>query len=199
MNNKRYKIFIYSGLVCILLSLGLMIFNIYQDKKAQRSSAKALQEVKNQIPQLSELEKMKALIKMNDEIGMPVININEKEYIGILEIPALFLEFPIQSNWDYKLLRSSPCRYQGSIYDNSMIIMAHNYKNHFGSIYSLQQGDEILFTDVNGVTYSYSVLGSEKIHGNNVDEMVNNDYDLTLFTCTYGGEYRTAVRCKSNN
>ncbi|MGL5348230.1 MAG: sortase [Peptostreptococcaceae bacterium] len=199
MKNTRSKIFIYSGIVCILISLGLTMFNIYQDKKARISSDKALQEVKNQIPELSELEKMKALISMNDEIGMPVINIDGKEYIGILKIPALSLELPIQSNWDYKLLRSSPCRYQGSIYDNSMIVMAHNYKTHFGSIYRLKSGDEILFTDVNGITYSYSVLGLEKIHGKNVDEMVNNDYDFTLFTCTYGGEYRIAVRCKSND
>ena len=28
-----------------------------------------------------------------------------------------------------------------------------------------------------------------------VEDMISGEYDLTLFTCTYGGENRVTVRC----
>lgn len=199
MKNLKSKVFIYIGIVCIISAIGLTAINIIQEKKAELEANKALEQIKSQIPNLSEEEMLKKRIKMNDEIGMPVIEIDGKEYVGFIGIPSLGLALPIQSSWDYPKLKSSPCRYMGSIYDNSMIIIAHNYKRHFGKLYTLEPGSEIIFNDVNGLKYSYTVLGSETIDGNNVDEMINNEYDLTLFTCTYSGKYRMTIRCRSND
>ena len=38
------------------------------------------------------------------------------------------------SDWSYPQLRVALCRYTGSVYDDSLIIMAHNYDWHFGGI-----------------------------------------------------------------
>lgn len=198
MKNLKSKICIYIGIIFITLAIGLSIINIIQEKKAELEASRAVNQIRIKIPNLSDEELLRQTIKMNDEIGMNVLEVGGKEYIGLIDISSLNLTLPIQSNWDYTKLKSSPCRYRGSIYDNSMIIMAHNYKRHFGNLYKINPGSEIIFTDVNGLKYSYTVLGSETIDGKNVDEMINNEYDLTLFTCTYGGKSRMTIRCKSN-
>ena len=41
---------------------------------------------------------------------MPVINVEGHDYIGCLSIPALDLELPIMSTWNYPKLRIAPCR-----------------------------------------------------------------------------------------
>ena len=76
-----------------------------------------------------------------------------------------------------------------------MIIAAHNYGRHFGKISLLRAGDEVTFTDVDGVEYCYEVQGTETLGAYDVEQMLSGYWDLTLFTCTYGGQNRITVRC----
>ena len=93
---------------------------------------------------------------------------------------------------------TSPCRCKGSAYLNNMILAAHNYTKHFGPIRRLLPGDEVIFTDVDGNIFDYSVAELEQLEGTDVDEMEAGEWDLTLFTCTLGGQYRITVRCVRN-
>lgn len=51
------------------------------------------------------------------------------------------------------------------------------------------------FTAVSGDVYEYEVEKVETLNPYAVDEMLSGDWDLTLFTCTYGGRKRVTVRC----
>lgn len=68
---------------------------------------------------------------------MPVKTINGRDYIGVLSIPSLELELPVISQWDYPALKVAPCRYSGSLYQDNLIICAHNYASHFGKLKEL--------------------------------------------------------------
>jgi len=124
------------------------------------------------------------------------VTIDGGTYIGILSIPALDLSLPVSSAWSYPLLRKSPCCYQGSVLTGDLIIAGHNYRSHFGSLKLLNIGDEVLFTDTDGYEYRYTVSGVETLGGKDVAGMNAGDWDLTLFTCTYGGAGRVVVRCR---
>ena len=52
-------------------------------------------------------------------------------------------------------------------------------------------------TDMDGNEFYYSVLSIEQLWPNQAKEMADpdGDWDLTLFTCTLGGQYRVTVRC----
>ena len=77
-----------------------------------------------------------------------------------------------------------------------MIIMAHNYEQHFGLIKDLVPGDAVIFTGVDGTVYNYEVRGTETWATSQLAEVLGGDgWDLTLFTCTYGGANRVVVRC----
>ena len=125
---------------------------------------------------------------------MPTMEIDGQTYIGYLELPTIGLTLPVMSDWSYPQLRIAPCRYWGSVYDNSMVVMAHNYDRHFGRIATLELGDPVQFVCADGEIFSYVVSGHETLRPRAVEEMLDSASDLTLFTCTYGGRTRVTVR-----
>lgn len=130
---------------------------------------------------------------------MLTMEIGKHSYIGYIEMPTLGISLPVMSEWSYPKLRIAPCRYTGSVYDDTMVILAHNYTRHFGRIRELDVGDPVQFIDADGNIYQYTVAKHETLEKRDVEAMVNSEYDLTLFTCTYGGKYRVTVRLKRTN
>ena len=134
---------------------------------------------------------------------MPTEIIDGESYIGILEIPSLDLILPVMENWDYDRLKISPCRYSGSYYSDDLVICAHNYARHFSPIKWINLGEDVYFTNVNGVRLHYKTSNIETVQPTQVDLMIGTDsnassgdnWDLTLFTCNTGGQTRCAVRC----
>jgi len=117
------------------------------------------------------------------------------DIIGSLSIPAIDRKLPVISQWSYPNLRAAPCRYSGTP-DGQMVLLAHNYAKHFGHLKDLQKGDSVTFTDVSGKVYNYKVSKIETIDGYQLSSILSGkDWDLTLFTCTYGGKQRVVVRC----
>lgn len=135
----------------------------------------------------------------NSDNEMVSVKLDGEEYIGILSIPKYGLELPVMEDWSYAGMQISPCRYSGSVYKQNLVIAAHNYYSHFGSIGGLTQGDEIYFKGMDGRTYQYAVAENEVLSPDEVDKMCNSEWELTLFTCTLGGRNRITVRCKLNN
>jgi LPXTG-site transpeptidase (sortase) family protein len=115
---------------------------------------------------------------------------------GYLSIPALELNLPIMSQWDSARLKIAPCRYFGSVNGEDLVLMAHNYASHFGRIKELKLGDEVIFTDMDGFSTRYLVVNKDVLSPYAVEEVTSGDFDLTLFTCTYGGENRIGVYCE---
>ena len=125
----------------------------------------------------------------------PVV-IDGQEFIGLLSIPCLGVNLPVNNDISYPLLRATPCRYYGSAETDSLIIAAHNYNSHFGGIGTLKPGDKVNFTDSSGITQAFSVSEVLSLTNDAVDEMLEpGDWDLTLFTCNYSGTERITVRC----
>ena len=128
---------------------------------------------------------------------MPVVWIDGYDYLGALAIPALDIELPVMADWSYDRLKTAPCRYAGSVYEDDMIVCAHNYAAHFGRLKNLLAGDLVVFTDMNGGEFLYEVAEVETLAPTAIEEMESGDWELTLFTCTLGGQTRVTVRCHS--
>ncbi len=125
---------------------------------------------------------------------MPEKTVNGRDYIGVLSIPSLNLELPVLSQWSYPNLKVAPCRYSGSLYQNDLIICAHNYASHFGRLKTLQPGDTLLFTDMDDQVVSFQMVEQEILEPEDEEAMTTGQWDLTLFTCTPGGQTRVTVR-----
>ena len=141
------------------------------------------------VPQIPE-----DLLKPEDLI-MTETTIDGNTYIGYLSLPTLNLDLPILSDWTYPLLQIAPCRYHGSLRGDDLVLMAHNYANHFGNISRLREGDPVIFVDMDGGVTRYQVVAQDILDPTAVEEMTAGVFDLTLFTCTYGGKSRVTVYC----
>lgn len=133
---------------------------------------------------------------LNPDMAMPDENINGTEYIGILTIPALDLTLPISEDWSYAKLKNSPCRFDGSAYTDDLVIAAHNYPAHFGHLSDLHIGDDISLCDIDGFRFDYRVASAEIIAADEANKLYDGDWELTLFTCTVGGQNRLCIRCE---
>jgi len=125
----------------------------------------------------------------------PQATLEGYELVGIVRVPSLGLELPVLDSWDYDLLKIAPCRYSGSTETGDLILLAHNYERHFGTLKKAQIGTEVEFCDVNGTVYRYEIAAAEILKKTELDRLTSSDYDLTLFTCTNGGHSRYVVRC----
>lgn len=175
---------------CLLLcaALGLTAYNVLSEKRADDKAQETVQELKSVIPARTDSD--------TTAKQMQTISVDGETYIGYISIPALNIDLPVNSEWSYPLLKKAPCRYKGSIFTDDLIIAGHNYGRHFGNLKLLNSGDEVDFTDADGVVYKYTVKSVEKLAGTDVDAMEAGDWDLTLFTCTIGGVSRVTVRCQ---
>ena len=52
---------------------------------------------------------------------------------------------------------------------------------------------------MNGIRTAYEVVALDVLVPAAVEEMIAGEYDMTLFTCTYGGKSRVTVRCMRTN
>ncbi len=179
------------GILLIGFSVGLLIYNNYENKKAQESADRLIQTIRLNI---AENELKDEIIDPFDE-EMIIKEIDGYGYIGYLSVPVLDIELPVMSEWDYGRLKISPCRYYGSIKTDNLVIAAHNYKVHFGYLGNLKPGDSVIFTDMESAVHHYKVDSVELLMPTDVDKVKDSGDDLILYTCTYGGAKRIIVRC----
>ena len=187
-----------TGIICIVLgvllllgSAGLLIYNQQEDQQA-------LQTVKEVMPKLVvQIQKEQQSGQTFDPYDptMKQVEIDGHAYVGFVTIPELKLELPVMSDWNDAKMRISPCVYHGSYKSDDFVILAHSYPSFFGKIGELQVGDLVMFTDMDGITTQYQVMAQDVLSPYAVEEMNSGEFDLTLFTCTYGGGNRITVRC----
>lgn len=194
-----------AGLILVLAAVGLTGFNLLQSHQAQQSSYQVVQVLEQKLPltEPSAEEKTDEIIPETQpdyvrfpNMEMPVVSVDGQDYIGTVQIPSQELELPVAAQWSYEALRSTPCRYQGSAYSDDLILMAHNYDSHFGKLRNLRIDDWVTFVDTDGNTFVYRVVEREELPGTAVEDMAAGQWDLTLFTCTYGGKSRITIRCQ---
>ncbi len=197
MKNRIGKFCMILGTMLVLTALSLFVYNQYENKQAENAVKKLLPLIIEQIEiSTTDTSERDSLIQDFLDPAMPEVEIEGQTYIGYLSIPIIGLEIPVMSEWDYSRLKIAPCRYAGSTKTDDLVIAAHNYSRHFGKIRELVSGDVIYFTDMNGMVWQYEVEITDILTPADVEEMLEGNYALTLFTCNYSGTSRITVRCR---
>lgn len=206
MPKKAGIIFVTLGVVLILSALLLFLYNGLEDRRAGQQAESLMDEIHSAMTEETDTTTKPTEIEIEITeptettetlpAEMPMVMIDGYEYIGYLSIPALELELPVMAEWDYSRLKIAPCRHFGSSRTDDLVIAAHNYKTHFGSLSKLESGAEVIFTDMDGIENRYVlVLAPETLAPDAVDAVQNSGYDLVLYTCTPGGATRVVAFC----
>lgn len=196
---------IFLGVVCILSSVGFVVYNRWENKNAEEIAKDLLEDVQSIMDEKQPEQPLPAdTVNLPDDpekipTEMATIKVDGYDCIGVLSVPVLDLELPVLTDWSYAKLKKAPCHYYGTYYEKDFVIAAHNYQSHFGKLSELQPKDLILFTDVSGTVYCYEVVLLETLPGNATEEMIASGFDLSLYTCTPGGASRVTVRCNIIN
>ena len=222
MHNRKAGIaFVGMGAVLLIAALLLFLYNegsnavmeeknrdiyeeLYQIIEQQKEERAA--EESPEVPEKTEIVPLEIQITEEELSAEPeetpavstmtLATVDGYDYIGILDLPALELAVPILSDWDEKKLDIAPCRHFGSVETDDLVIAGHNYRRHFLNLYKLNVGDEIRFTTMDGTEIDYTVAEKRTLEATAVDTVLESEYDLILYTCTYSGTERTAVFCK---
>lgn len=194
MSKKKGAAILASGVLLVVLSLIVFLYNQVQDQRAGQLAQTKLEALQTAMGHNGALSLEPQQVPASS-IRQNAVELDGERYIGYLSIPALELELPVMSDWDYEKLKSAPCRQFGSAKTDDLVIAAHNYKKHFAQLTRLEKGDGVLFCEVDGTVHSYAVVQISTVAPTEVDRVKNSKCDLVLYTCTYGGKARTVVFC----
>ena len=186
------------GCVLLLAALGLYGYNRYEDAQAGAEAQVVVQDLEQKLEQtVSKAESTETSSDSEEMLSpeLPVVMLDGYDYIGVISIPAIDIKLPVMSDWSYPKLKISPCREFGSSRTDDLVIAAHNYESHFGKLGSVSVGDNVIFTDMDGVENHYIVQNTDILQPTDVDAVEHSGYDLVLYTCTYGGKTRITVFC----
>jgi sortase A len=218
--NKLGNVFIIAGCICIIFALGIIIFNRLQNSTYEDNATEVLNELEKQLPYeeilkgevktdtTSSIENFYDNVEViggdeeynyvyeDDSYKETYVEAGGVKYIGIINIPSLDITLPVTDDWNLDLMKSSTCRYSGSIVTSDLIICGHNMAAFFSPIKGMEVDDVIIFIDASGNKFTYNVVSIDTVGGYDIEGMKagSDDWDITLFTCTYGGKNRVAVR-----
>lgn len=192
------------GGVLLLAALALYGYNRYEDAQAGAEAQVVVQDLEQKLEQTAKQPTDPTAGEASGEGSdseemlspeLPVVMLDGYDYIGVISIPAIDIKLPVMSEWSYPKLKISPCREFGSSRTDDLVIAAHNYESHFGKLGSVSVGDNVIFTDMDGVENHYIVQKTDVLQPTDVDAVEHSGYDLVLYTCTYGGKTRIVVFC----
>lgn len=197
INISNKKITTIAMVLGILLIVSAMITVIFHHVSQNNNKENVQQIVKDIYSLIPDVEN--AVPEAPADITMPVMEIDGQDFAGIIEVPAYGKTLPVYAGWNKRKLSKFPCRYTGSIYDNSLIIGAVENPGQFDITKLISGGDEVLFTEMTGLRYPYIITDIYMTKDVSTENLISQKADLTLFIKSdYGSDYML-INCKLDN
>lgn len=189
-NTKLPSIFMVLGIVLIILSVTMVVFSEISEKKSIEKTHSIVGELKTLMPKSTNCAP-----DYRTNTVMPILEIKNTDFIGIIEIPAFNTALPIHSEWSTSEISQYPCRYMGSVYDDTLIIGGNDSKGQFDFIKTISNGDTVTVTDVTGMRFTFSVTDIRKTKDVSTENLTSKDNDLVLFARNAFAFDYTVIRC----
>ena len=196
---KNKKILVYKILLIILIIagsiIGGMLFNKQREDQVYDKENKELVSLfHKEIKENSENDKEKKKVELTYK-GYNVI--------GLIEIPAIDLEYPILDKTTKTTMATSISRFSGgevNEYGNISLAGHNNYSGTmFGKNKKLKKKDEVLLTDLSGNTVEYEIYDIFVTNPDDVSILEAKDKtirEVTLITCKNGRSERLIIKAR---
>lgn len=183
MKKINSKNIVSMGYLFIAISLAIFFTTKIKDYNLKKTSEIMINSITND-------KENNEAVKEENEIKIT----NEKivdGFVGIIKIPKFDIELPVFSEFSYKNLKKSVARYKGEVLDevNKLVLVGHNYKNHFGKIKELTKDDYIIFKDFYNREFKYFLDHIKTIEPDDF-ESLEEDYKIAIITCNFDGSKR---------
>lgn len=130
--------------------------------------------------------------------------------IATISIPKINLQYPIldgetdSEEETEALLKISPTKFWGSDPNEvgNFCIVGHNYRNSkfFSKVPTLENGDIIEITDLEGRTLRYSIYNKYEVVPEDLSctsQLTNGKKEITIITCTNDSKMRVIVKARA--
>ena len=178
------------GALLLLLGLGALI----AQQLLIRNNTTANENVTQQIRQILPEGSTGTMVDYSSP-EMPVLQLEDTDYVCLLEVPTFGLELSIHDQWDPGILTTQPSRFWGSIYDGTLILGGSNHEGQFAFCSLLDVGDPIHITDMQGTQFRYRVEKIQRSASADFEVLSNSEYPLTLFVRERYENRYIIVRC----
>ena len=96
MHKRFWSLFMFAGILLILASMGLVVYNLYTEQNAGVLSAGILQDIASQMAGIEEPEpELTPDGTYQESLEMPVLAVDGLDYIAAVHIPSISLEVPV--------------------------------------------------------------------------------------------------------
>lgn len=128
-------------------------------------------------------------------MNMPVLEIGGEDYVALVEIPALGLTLPVANEWDKVKVLTGPRRFDGTVYDGSLIVGGSDQPGQFSGFSYLEPGNAVTVTDMTGSVFYYVIDRIDRSSTASGEALETGEADLTLFVRNaYNLDY-IQIRC----
>jgi LPXTG-site transpeptidase (sortase) family protein len=212
--HKRIERYITAvAVICLLLGTSIGIMHQVEAKKLADENMESIKKVessmkaaeKSKITQSKDVTKKDTITDTRTEgisdekkesKNVPSVPQDGRNYYGIVEIPDLGIKLPVLSTYSDADMKTTPCVYAGDVLSNNLVIVGHNYDTQFGELNNISVPAKVTLHQMDGTLITYSAKSVEELNPDQIEEMISGDWDMTLFTCSYSGTKRVAIRCE---
>lgn len=176
----------------VIVAIGILAIAGFQLVRGNRLNANA--EV---VSFLSDIlpERTPGSLERRDNAVMPALSYDGKDYIALLENMSGSVKLPVLSVWDRLDALFTPCRLEGNPYEGSLILCLPDTGRQSDFVFSLDTGDTLTVTDMNGKVFRYSVAAIQHSSKADMNKLRDSDYDFSFFTGSDTSSGYVIVRC----
>ena len=168
------KILILLGVCFLIAAASLTLLWQYGIHTWAQNTQRYVQTIRSLIP-----EPQGAGLEERSDHTMPLLSLDGIDFVGILEMPLQEAALPVCADWAEHQKYLS--RFDGSIYDGSMQIGGTSQKGQMDFFREISVGDSVLFTDMEGNRYHYTVTDLRYAPHADQNTLQRADGELTLF------------------
>ena len=168
------KICVLTGILLLIAGCAILFLWQWNIHASQKQTQDYVHTLRHLIPEVQN-----AALEERRDNSMPRLSLDDRDFIGILEIPLYDSILPVCADW------GNPSQYprclSGSIYDRSIQIGATSQTGQYDFYRELSVGDSVFFTDMEGNRYTLKI--SDLHYKKHADQTALQSCDaaLTLF------------------
>ena len=173
-NNLVQKVCVSVGIGLLTASVLLLVLWQGSIRTAQTQATEHVHTLRTLMP-----EPQGTALQARYDNTMATLTLDCTDYIGILEMPQHGSTLPVSAAW--RKLTRQPCRFDGSLYDGSLMIGATSQKGQYDFYRAISVGDAVYFTDMEGNRCAFTVSDIRFEKHADQTALARKDADLTLF------------------
>ena len=190
MKHKKGILPLLLGSALILAGLCLLLFFHFRGYRGDKQIASVVSQMETLLPEPS-----KGTPGLSADSRMPILEIDNRDYVALVEIPAYEIKLPVADLWDSQALHTAPARFHGSAYDGSLVIGGADRDGQFAFCSQVDLDAAVIVTDMTGVQYTYRVSRVDRADEASAQWLMAGEFDLTLYCRDATSLEYVAVRC----